>query len=92
MVGATYPEGMAALRRDHPSLPFLIPGVGRQGGDVYGATRAGANADGRGILVSSSRGVLYASSDPGGYADAARSETEKLRTEINAALQELSGV
>lgn len=92
VVGATYPEEMAALRRDHPSLPFLIPGVGRQGGDVYGATRAGANADGRGILVSSSRGVLYASSDPGEYADAARSETEKLRTEINAALQELSGV
>ncbi len=92
VVGATYPEEMTALRRDHPSLPFLIPGVGRQGGDVHGATRAGANADGRGILVSSSRGVLYASSDPDGYADAARNEVEKLRSEINAALQELSGV
>lgn len=88
VVGATYPEEMTALRRDHPSLPFLIPGVGRQGGDVHGATRAGANADGRGILVSSSRGVLYASSDPDGYADAARNEVEKLRSEINAALQE----
>ncbi|MCH7733763.1 MAG: orotidine-5'-phosphate decarboxylase [Chloroflexi bacterium] len=92
VVGATYPEEMTALRRDHPSLPFLIPGVGRQGGDVHGATRAGANADGRGIMVSSSRGVLYASSDPDGYADAARNEVEKLRSEINAALQELSGV
>ena len=92
VVGATYPEEMTGLRRDHPSLPFLIPGVGEQGGDVHGATRAGANADGRGILVSSSRGVLYASSDPDGYADAARNEVEKLRSEINAALQELSGV
>ena len=92
VVGATYPEEMKALRRDHPSLPFLIPGVGRQGGDAHGATRAGANADGRGIMVSSSRGVLYASSDPDGYADAARNEVEKLRSEINAALQELSGV
>ncbi len=92
VVGATYPEEMTTLRRDHPSLPFLIPGVGKQGGDVYAATRAGANAAGRGIIVSSSRGVLYASSDPDGYAGAARNETEKLRTEINAALQELSGV
>lgn len=92
VVGATYPEEMAVLRRDHPSLPFLIPGVGAQGGDVYGATRAGANSDGRGILVSSSRGVLYASSDLDGYADAARDEAEKLRTEINAALRELSGI
>ena len=92
VVGATYPEEMTVLRRDHPSLPFLIPGIGEQGGDVHGATRAGANADGRGILVSSSRGVLYASSDPDGYADAARNEVEKLRSEINAALQELSGV
>lgn len=92
VVGATYPEEMALLRRDHPSLPFLIPGVGRQGGNVYASTRAGVNAARRGILVSSSRGVLYASSDPDGYAEAARNETEKLRTEINTALREPSGV
>ncbi len=88
VVGATYPEEMTVLRRDHPSLPLLIPGVGVQGGDIYAATRAGANDEGRGIIVSSSRGVLYASSDPNSYPDAARNEAEKLRSEINAALQE----
>ncbi len=88
LAGATYPREIAALRTAHPTLPVLIPGVGSQGGDVAAAARAGANADGRGMMISSSRGVLYASNDPVHYADAARAAVESLRVEINRALGE----
>ena len=86
VVGATYPEEMTTLRRSHPDLPFLVPGVGAQGGDADAASRAAANADGRGFIISSSRGIIYASKNPGHFARAAREECEKLRDQINAAL------
>lgn len=86
VVGATYPGEMAALRAQHPDMPFLIPGVGAQGGDVAAASRAGVNADGRGVMISSSRGIIYASEDPGTFTSAARRAAETLRDEINRAL------
>jgi len=73
------------VRRSHPRLPVLIPGIGAQGGDVIAATQLGLDADGGGILVSSSRAILYASSDPRDFAAAARSVALTLRGEINAA-------
>ncbi|MSQ34198.1 MAG: orotidine-5'-phosphate decarboxylase [Dehalococcoidia bacterium] len=86
VVGATYPDEMTTLRRTHPSLPFLIPGVGAQGGDADAASRAAANADRRGFIINSSRGIIYASKNPAHFARAAREECEKLREQINAAL------
>lgn len=86
VVGATYPEELAQMRSAHPSMPILVPGVGAQGGDPGVAASAGANADGRGMLVSSSRGIIYASSDKASYPDAARAATLELRDGINAAL------
>lgn len=83
VVGATYPEELAEVRAAHPTLPLLIPGVGAQGADVAKAVRAGAGR----MMVSSSRGLIYASRDPDRYADAARAATETLRTAINAALE-----
>ena len=87
VVGATYPGGMAALRARHPDMPFLVPGVGAQGGDVAAASRAGVNADGRGVMISSSRGIIYASEDAATFAGAARRAAEALRDEINEALR-----
>jgi orotidine-5'-phosphate decarboxylase len=75
VVGATAPDEIAELRRD-TKLPFLIPGVGAQGGDMEGAVRGAWNGDPASCLISSSRSVLYAES-PGRAAAA-------LKTQINA--------
>jgi len=77
VVGATYPEEMRRIRAIAPAIPFLVPGVGAQGGDVAAAVSAGLDARGKGLLISSSRAILL-SEDP---AAAARD----LRDEINAA-------
>ncbi|MGD0680751.1 MAG: orotidine-5'-phosphate decarboxylase [Terracidiphilus sp.] len=76
VVGATCPEEMKRIRAIAPAIPFLVPGVGAQGGDVVAVVSAGLNAQGKGLLISSSRGILF-SDDP---AAAARD----LRDEINA--------
>ncbi|MDP9236953.1 MAG: orotidine-5'-phosphate decarboxylase [Chloroflexota bacterium] len=82
VVGATYPAEMRRLRALCPDAPFLIPGIGAQQGSLSDAVRAGVDTRGRGILVSASRGVTYASSGPG-FAATARREAERLRDEIN---------
>jgi orotidine-5'-phosphate decarboxylase len=61
VVGATAPEQIAELRKA-TDLPFLIPGVGAQGGDLEGSVRAAWNGDPASCLVSSSRSILYADS------------------------------
>ncbi len=60
VVGATYPEALEAVRAAAPELPFLVPGIGAQGGDLRAALRAGRDARGRGLLINSSRDILYA--------------------------------
>jgi orotidine 5'-phosphate decarboxylase subfamily 2 len=67
VLGATFPESLAEVRSIAPTLPFLVPGVGAQGGDLAAAVAAGVDANGRGLLVSSSRGIFYAD-DPGASA------------------------
>ncbi len=62
VVGATYPEEIRRVRAAAPTLPFLIPGVGAQGGTATEAMMAGERVGGGGVLVSVSRDVLYASS------------------------------
>jgi len=75
VVGATYPEELKIVRAAVGDMLILIPGVGRQGGDLEKAIRYGLNSKGVGILVSSSRGVILAE-DP-------RAEVERLNKEIN---------
>ncbi len=60
VVGATYPEAMAEIRAAWPKTWFLVPGVGAQGGDLEAALQAGLRPDGRGVLINSSRAILYA--------------------------------
>jgi orotidine-5'-phosphate decarboxylase len=64
-------------------MALLVPGVGAQGGDVAQVVQNGQTANGTGLIVSSSRGILYASQGED-FAGAARRATEKLRAEINA--------
>jgi orotidine-5'-phosphate decarboxylase len=82
VVGATFPQELGEVRALVGDMPLLIPGVGAQGGDVEAVMRNGATADGTGLIVSSSRGILYASGGAD-YADAAARAARALRDEIN---------
>ena len=88
VVGATYPDELRRVRELCPTLPILLPGVGAQQGALEASVENGVDENGRNLIVSASRSVLYASSDPNGYADAARREAEALRNGINAVLAE----
>lgn len=83
VVGATAPEEMAKIREVAPELPFLVPGIGAQGGDLAGAVRSGRFAEGNGLMINSSRGILYASQHED-FATVAREVTQALRDDINA--------
>ena len=82
VVGATYPAELAAVRAHVGDLPILVPGVGAQGGDVEAVIRNGKNTHGAGLIISSSRAILYASGDAD-FADAARAAAQSLRDQIN---------
>ncbi|MDH5832993.1 orotidine-5'-phosphate decarboxylase [Luteimonas kalidii] len=82
VVGATFPEELKVIRGIVGDMPLLIPGVGAQGGDVEAVVRNGATADGTGLMINSSRGILYASSGEG-YAEAAADAAKSLRDGIN---------
>jgi orotidine-5'-phosphate decarboxylase len=80
VVGATYPAEMAELRRAHPELWFLVPGIGAQGGDLDEALAAGLDASGGGLLINSSRAIIYAG---GGESAAIHAAAAQLREAIN---------
>jgi orotidine-5'-phosphate decarboxylase len=83
VVGATYPEELREVRGIvGPDMPLLIPGVGAQGGDLASIMEVGLGANGQGLMISSSRGIIFASSGED-FAQAARAEATKLRDEIN---------
>ena len=83
VVGATYPDELADIRKRVGDLPFLVPGVGAQGGDVAKVMAAGKTKAGTGLVISSSRAILYASSGDD-FATAARKAAQELRDSINA--------
>jgi orotidine-5'-phosphate decarboxylase len=82
VVGATYPHELAQVRALTGNMPFLVPGVGAQGGDVQAVVTHGQTAAGDGLMVSSSRAILYAASDDT-WIEAARTATRTLRDHIN---------
>ncbi|HYF60322.1 MAG TPA: orotidine-5'-phosphate decarboxylase [Burkholderiaceae bacterium] len=81
VVGATVPAELARVRELAPSLPLLVPGIGAQGGDVAATVRAGRDADGAGMMINSSRAILYASAGED-FAEAARLAAIRTRDEI----------
>lgn len=82
VVGATWPEQLREVRAIVGDMPLLIPGIGAQGGDVAAVMRHGRTVDGTGLLVSSSRAILYAGNDDG-FAEAAANAARALRDQIN---------
>lgn len=83
VVGATYPEQLAAVRERCPDQIILLPGLGAQGGDAAASVRAGVSSNGGGLLCSASRSIMYADSSDG-FAEAAHTAARNLRDEINA--------
>ena len=81
VVGATAPEAIAEVRRAS-KLPFLIPGIGAQGGDLSGAVKAAWNGDRASALLSASRSIMF-DRNPGRAA-------ETLRTQINSVISTLT--
>jgi orotidine-5'-phosphate decarboxylase len=88
VVGATYPAQLREIRAAAPALPFLVPGIGAQAGDIFAAVEAGLDADGRGIVVNASRGVTYASTGSD-WQSAARAAAASLHARLEAARQDV---
>ncbi|WP_223619715.1 orotidine-5'-phosphate decarboxylase [Lysobacter sp. ESA13C] len=82
VVGATWPSQLREVRAIVGEVPFLVPGVGAQGGDVEAVVSNAKTADGTGLMVSSSRAILYASNGDD-YAAASAAAAKSLRDEIN---------
>jgi orotidine-5'-phosphate decarboxylase len=84
VVGATWPGQLREVRAIVGDLPFLVPGVGAQGGDAEAVVRNAKTADGTGLVVSSSRAILYASGGDD-YAEAAAAAARELRDTLDRA-------
>ena len=83
VVGATYPDELKKIRKIlGDDIPLLIPGVGKQGGDVEKTVKYGVNKQGVNAIINSSRGIIFAGEDEN-FASYSRKATEFLRDEIN---------
>ena len=83
VVGATFPKEIEVVRGIVGDMPLLIPGIGAQGGDVEATVRAGRTADNLGMMINSSRAILYAGNNED-YGQAAARAAEATRDKINA--------
>lgn len=75
VVGATYTEELARVRSIAGEMTFLVPGIGAQGGDVAATVKAGLNTQKNGMIINSSRGIIFA--------EHPSIEAKKLQEEIN---------
>lgn len=82
VVGATFPAEIARVRELTGTLPLLVPGIGAQGGDIEATVKAGKTLGGTGLMINSSRAILYAGQGED-YADAARRAALETRDAIN---------
>lgn len=87
VVGATYPDEIRQVRKLVGDAPLLVPGIGAQGGDLLNTVKNGLCSQGWGLLINSSRAILYADSSAQ-YALAAAAEARRTRDAIQAAKAE----
>ncbi len=78
VVSATNPDEMAQIRALTGDMTFLVPGIGAQGGDIEAVLKTGLNSAGRGLIINSSRGIIFAD-DPAGAAAALRAAINEHR-------------
>ncbi|MDR2880452.1 MAG: orotidine-5'-phosphate decarboxylase, partial [Azoarcus sp.] len=82
VVGATFPDELARVRALVGDMPLLVPGIGAQGGDIAATVSAGQTGEGLGLMLNSSRAILYAGQG-GDFAAAARRAAFDTRAAIN---------
>ncbi|KAA0071298.1 orotidine-5'-phosphate decarboxylase [Rhodanobacter sp. T12-5] len=82
VTGATWPEEIRQVRALVGNMPLLVPGIGAQGGDIEAVMRAGCTAQGSGLMINSSRGIIYAGHGED-FANRARAAAIDLRDAIN---------
>lgn len=85
VVGATYPNEIARIRKEVGDMPLLIPGIGAQGGDIDATVAAGKDSQGRGMLINSARAILYASAGDD-WLEAAKKMAQQTHQAIQQAL------
>jgi orotidine-5'-phosphate decarboxylase len=85
VVGATYPQELAVIRKIVGEIPLLIPGIGAQGGDVEQTLKSGliANSEYSGLIISSSRGVIFAGNHVCDFEQKAKQACLELNSTIN---------
>ena len=89
VVGATHPKELQRIRKIVPDMPILIPGIGKQGGDLKSAIRYGCDKHGQLAVINASRSIIYAS--PGrDFAEAARAEARNMVKEMRIYANQLS--
>jgi len=81
VAGATYPEELGEIRKLVGDLPLLIPGIGKQGGDLEKAVHNGRDSRKQGMIINNSSGVLFASMGPD-FAQAAQAVAQKMHNDI----------
>jgi orotidine-5'-phosphate decarboxylase len=86
VVGATHPRELQQARKASPDLPFLIPGIGAQGGDLETAVRVGATISGDLAIINASRTILYADAGKD-FSKSAAAAAEKMRNDMRAILR-----
>lgn len=85
VVGATYPEELKEIRKIVKDIPLLIPGIGAQGGDIEATLKSGLikNSNHSGLIISSSRAVIFPSDSKHNFSDTVRSSAKNLNQQIN---------
>ena len=79
VVGATYPGEIRRVREICPQMPFLIPGVGAQGGDIGQTVSSAMNGDGRGFVINASRQIMYSAKDASGKLSLDEAASQRIR-------------
>ncbi|AWB34312.1 orotidine-5'-phosphate decarboxylase [Orrella marina] len=82
VVGATFPDELAKVRQVVGNMPLLVPGIGAQGGDIAATCKAGCDSAGYGMMINSSRAILYAGKDEH-WAQASAMAASQTRDSIN---------
>jgi orotidine-5'-phosphate decarboxylase len=85
VAGATYPVELAEIRRVAPDVPLLVPGIGAQGGELAEVLKYGRDSQGAGLVINSSRGIIYAGQGES-FAEAAATAARTLSGQIKALL------
>ena len=85
VVGATYPEELAEIREIVGNMPLLIPGIGAQGGDIKAILQSGLNKNPQqsGLIISSSRSIIYAGDKLDNYLQKASKACQELNLQIS---------